>query len=407
MSAPASLQLGPITVHTPLLLAPMAGVTDPVFRRLCREQGEAALVGVADPLLARSGPQDAPSGLYVAEMVTARALLEGDPGAWKMVTPDQEERVRSVQLYGTDAVTLGEAAKTLVERGLADHIDLNFGCPVPKVTRKGGGAAIPWKRDLFHDIVTSVVSNVDQGAPGGPGSVPVTVKMRIGIDDDHVTVTDAGNIAQSAGVAGVGLHARTQEQYYSGQAQWEWIARLKDQLTVPVFGNGDVFAGPDAQRMLQETGCDAVIVGRGAQGRPWMFSAFVAALWGLPDLPLPSLGEVIDILMVHANSSVLFHGDELRAIREMRKHVLWYLKGFPVGGAVRSGLSRVSTVEELEQLLSNLDRDLQLDPQAFGRGVRKGNPRKPHLPHGWLDSQFLQENERGGLFEAEDGVSGG
>lgn len=399
-----ALELGRVRVHTPVILAPMAGVTGGVFRRLCRESGEKALRTAAPELLQDALPgRDAPAGLYVAEMVTARALLEGDPKAWHMVGPDSGERVKSVQLYGTDPATLGAAAGLLVERGLADHIDLNFGCPVPKVTRKGGGAAIPWKRDLFQDIVTSVVSAVETKSP----EVPVTVKMRIGIDDDHVTVLDAASIAEQAGISGIGVHARTQEQFYSGKARWEWITRVKERSGIPVFGNGDVFSGGDALSMMEQTGCDAVIVGRGAQGRPWLFQNLVSAFWSLPDPGLPSLGQVRELLLEHARQEAASQGDEGRAIREMRKHVGWYLKGFPVGGKVRGQLHQVRDLQQLEQLLGELDGDLAMLPDAPGRGVRAGNPRKPHLPHGWLDSQELTEKERGGLPQAEDGVSGG
>ena len=406
-AARKTLELGQVRVHTPVILAPMAGVTGGVFRRLCRQYGERPLERVAPELLETAVPgRDAPAGLYVAEMVTARALLEGDPKAWHMVTPDPAERVKSVQLYGTDPRTLGVAAGMLVERGLADHIDLNFGCPVPKVTRKGGGAAIPWKRDLFGDMVSSVVRAVDAKA-GEAGRIPVTVKMRIGIDETHITALDAARIAQSAGVAGIGLHARTQEQYYSGAARWEWITRVKEQSRVPVFGNGDVFEESDAQDMMEQTGCDAVIVGRGAQGRPWLFENLVASFWSLPDPGLPTLAEVREMLLEHARETVAAEGNESRAIREMRKHVGWYLKGFPIGGKARGNLHQAEDVADLEVLLSELDGDLQMLPGAIGRGVRAGNPRKPHLPHGWLDSPQLSEQERTNLPQAEDGVSGG
>ena len=402
-----TLELGQVRVHTPVILAPMAGVTGGVFRRLCRQFGERPLEQCAPELLQSATPgRDAPAGLYVAEMVTARALLEGDPKAWHMVAPDAQERVKSVQLYGTDPATLGLAAGMLVGRGLADHIDLNFGCPVPKVTRKGGGAAIPWKRDLFGDIVSSVVKNVDTRA-GEPGRIPVTVKMRIGIDETHVTALDAARIAESAGVAGIGLHARTQEQHYSGAARWEWIARVKEQAGVPVFGNGDVFEGSDALAMMEQTGCDAVIVGRGAQGRPWLFENLVAELWSLPDPGLPNLGQVREMLLEHARETVLAEGNEARAIREMRKHVGWYLKGFPIGGKARGNLHQANDINDLEDLLGALDGDLEMLPDAIGKGVRAGNPRKPHLPHGWLDSPVLTEEERANLPQAEDGVSGG
>lgn len=408
LEAPTPIELGAVRVHTPLILAPMAGVTDAPFRKVCRKFGESPLAEYHPELLERAIPGvDGPSGLYVAEMVTARALLENNEKAWHMVRPDPSERVRSVQLYGTEPEDLGRAANLLVDRELVDHIDLNFGCPVPKVTRKGGGAAIPWKRDLFEDIVRSVVKAVDAGAPGGPGSIPVTVKMRIGIDNDHVTVFDAAEIAQRCGVAAVGLHARTQEQYYSGAARWSWIARLKEQMRVPVFGNGDVFTGADAASMLEETGCDAVTIGRGAQGRPWLFEDAVCSVWGLPTPDQPTLDQARRTLLEQARGTVEAEQNEFRAMREMRKHVGWYLKGFPIGGEVRRELNLVDSLQELEDRLGELDGDLKLPPGSAGKGVRAGKPRKPHLPYGWLSSQILSEDEREGLADADDGGSGG
>ncbi len=399
------LKLGSIELGTPVILAPMAGVTDLPFRRICREFGEAPL-GEVGPL--SSAPKvDAPSGLYVMEMVTARALLEGNPQTWEMVKPDPEEKVRSVQLYGVDPDVMGQAASCLVERGYADHIDMNFGCPVPKVTRKGGGAALPWKRDLFEAIVSSVVKAVDSAAPHGPGSIPVTVKMRVGIDDDHVTALDAGKLAEKAGAAGVGLHARTQEQHYSGLANWEWITRLKDELNIPVFGNGDIFSGLDAKSMMKQTGCDAVIVGRGCQGRPWIFEELTAVFHGL-DLPAaPTLRDVTVTILKHAALMVETVGDELRAMREMRKHIGWYLRGFAVGGELRRRLSLVSSQESLAEIMGELDLNQPFPPAAYGVRGRAGSPRKPHLPDGWLDSRIVNDQERLLLNLEDDGGSGG
>lgn len=407
-SAPALIELGDIRVHTPVILAPMAGVTDQAFRKICRQFGERPLAQHCPALLQDAVPHvDAPSGLYVAEMVTARALLEGSDRAWSMVRPDPSERVRSVQLYGTDPTSLSRAAGMLVERGLADHIDLNFGCPVPKVTRKGGGAAIPWKKDLFEQIVNQVVGSVEKAARSRQVNVPVTIKMRIGIDDDHVTAIDAALIAQRAGVAAVGLHARTQRQYYSGSAQWDWIAKLKDTVTIPVFGNGDVFSAADATAMMKQTGCDAVIVGRGCQGRPWLFSDLTSAMWGFDDHSTPSLREVSEIIVEHARQSVANSGDEDRSMREMRKHVGWYLRGFSVGGQARRNLNLVGSMTELEDRLAALDLKQEYPAAAEGTRGRAGTQKKPHLPHGWLDSPVLSDEERAGLWEAEDGVSGG
>lgn len=400
---------------SPVVLAPMAGVTDAPFRRLCRRFGESGLPPELRPAgvdaergdedgAARRRPVrgvDAPAGLYVTEMVTSRALVEGNEETRRMVRPDPEERVRSVQLYGVDPATMARAARILVERGLVDHIDLNFGCPVPKVTRKGGGAALPWKRDLFADLVSAVVR--------AAADVPVTVKMRIGIDDAHVTYLDASRIAVDAGVAGIGLHARTQMQHYSGRADWSSIARLRDAVPerVAVLGNGDVFSGEDAVRMMETTGCDAVVVGRGCQGRPWLFRDIVRALHGLPALEGPTLGEVAEVVERHARWAVLDQGDERRAMREMRKHVGWYLRGFAVGGTARRDLNLVSSLEELHERLQALDLDQPFPRAGEGRRGRAGGEKVPHLPDGWLDSPRLSEAERAQLHLAEIGVSGG
>ncbi len=403
MTGPAPVQLGPIRVDTPVVLAPMAGVTDQAFRRVCRN-----FAGRGLPRTATNDARDslvAPGGLFVNEMVTARALVEGNESSWAMVAPDEEDPVRSIQLYGTDPETLGAATTMLVERGLADHIDLNFGCPVPKVTRKGGGAAIPWKRDLFEDIVRSVVRAADAAAPT-PGTIPVTIKMRIGIDDDHITMFDAAKIARNQGVAGVGLHARTQEQYYSGAARWPYIAELKEMLDIPVFGNGDVFCAEDALEIMDQTGCDAVVIGRGCQGRPWLFQEIAAAMWGLPAPQPPTLRGVAQTLMEHARLAVAFDGIEARSMRELRKHVGWYLRGFAVGGQARRDLNLVSTLEELEERLMALDLSQEFPPVAQRNRGRKGGSRKPHLPHGWLDSQYLDERERAGLDDSDGGDGG-
>lgn len=389
-----------------MVLAPMAGVTDLPFRRLSRQFGERPFSS-AELQLAETG-RDAPAGLYVMEMVTARAILEGNRETWRMLEPDPHERVRSVQLYGTNPDTMGQAARILVERGLADHLDMNFGCPVPKVTRKGGGAALPWKRDLYEQIVSSVVNAADTVAKDGPGSVPVTVKMRIGIDDDHVTVFDAAKIAQQHGVAAVGLHARTQEQYYSGSARWEWIARLKENLQVPVFGNGDIFEAEDAREMMQETGCDAVVIGRGCQGRPWLFEEIVGSLWDRPAPQPPTLGVVCETILAHTDLMIESVGDESRALREMRKHLGWYLRGFSVGGKARQALSLVSDRAELESRLLEFDPDEPYPQSAGGPRGRAGKAKKPHLPDGWLDSTTTSDSERRMLhLAADDGGSGG
>src|SRR5690554_4875315 len=380
----SALQIGPISVGSPVVLAPMAGVTNPPFRRLCREAGVAALDETARAS-ARPG-EHALAGLYVTEMVTSRALVERTPETMRMVTADPLEPVRSVQLYGVDPATISAAVRLLVEEDRADHVDLNFGCPVPKVTRKGGGAALPWKRDLFEAIVTGAVDAATSAARGR--EVPVTVKMRMGIDDDHLTYLDAGRIAERAGVAAVALHARTAAQHYAGQARWETIARLKETVrTIPVLGNGDIWSAEDALAMVEQTGCDGVVVGRGCQGRPWLFADLAAAFHGSDVRILPGLGEVAAVVRRHAELMVEEFEHEGRALRELRKHMAWYLKGYAVGGELRSQLALVTSRAHLDDLLGRLDL-AQPYPGAGAEGPRgrAGSPKRPTVPEGWLDS---------------------
>lgn len=278
MTAPTVPALRPLTigrheVWPPVVLAPMAGITNVGFRQLCREQG---------------------GGIYVCEMITTVALVERNPKTLRMIAFGDDERPRSLQLYGTDPEITAAAVRIVVEKDLADHIDLNFGCPVPKVTRKGGGSALPWRRRLFARLVRAAV---DAASPAG---VPVTVKMRKGIDDDHLTYVEAGLAAQDAGVASVALHGRTAAQRYSGTADWDAIATLKQALDVPVLGNGDIWEADDALRMVAHTGVDGVVIGRGCLGRPWLFADLEAAFDGRPERRLPTLGEVARTMRRHA-----------------------------------------------------------------------------------------------------------
>jgi len=340
------------------VLAPMAGITNPGFRRLCREQGE---------------------GFYVCEMITSRGLVEKNPLTFQMIAFDPDEHPRSLQLYGVDPVAMGRAVRMVVERDLADHIDMNFGCPVPKVTRRGGGAALPYKRRLFEAIVRAAVANAD--------GRPVTVKMRIGIDDERHTYLDAARRAADAGVAAVSLHARTAAQRYSGTADWSAIARLRDALPaeLPVLGNGDIFCAEDALRMVATTGCDGVVVGRGCLGRPWMFRDLVDVFEGRPPQPAPPLGEVVGVLVEHARLLTAARGEQA-ALRDLRKHTGWYLTGYPVGGDVRRALSVVATLDELAAIVADLDPTMAALPDAVGtpRGTQAG-PQQVTLPDGWLE----------------------
>ena len=381
------LHIGPMTVDTPVVLAPMAGVTNRAFRTLCREAG------------ASTGHHP---GLFVAEMVTSRALVERNPEAVRIVTFGDDETPRSAQVYGVDPATVGEAVR-IIAADRADHVDLNFGCPVPKVTRKGGGGALPWKRQLFTDIVRAAVQAAE------PYGVPVTIKMREGIDDDHLTYLEAGTIAEGLGVAAVALHARTVAQHYSGEARWPSIARLKEAVTtVPVLGNGDIWSADDALRMVAETGADGVVVGRGCQGRPWLFADLAAAFHGETVRVQPTLREVADVIYRHGELMIDYYdGDEHKGVRDLRKHMAWYLKGYAVGGEARHGLALVSDLADLRAKLDALGDAPYPGKDAEGQRGRAGTPKTPHLPYGWLDSRDLSPEWEEKLREAELSVSGG
>jgi nifR3 family TIM-barrel protein len=384
-----SLQYGDITIATPVVLAPMAGITNTAFRRLCREYG---------------------GGLYVSEMVTSRALVERTEESMRLIGHHESEDIRSVQLYGVDPKTISEAVTMLVSENRADHIDLNFGCPVPKVTRKGGGAALPYKQDLFSAIVNSAVK--------AAGDIPVTVKMRKGIDADHLTFLDAGKAARDAGVAAVALHARTASEYYSGKADWNAIYELKDQLRdVQVLGNGDIWSAGDAIRMMRETGCNGVVVGRGCLGRPWLFADLQAAFEEYARNPhsdaavdpvQPTLGQVAEAFKKHAVLLVEFFESEERACRDIRKHVAWYFKGYPVGGEFRAALAQVESLQQMDDILGTIDWAAPYPGElAEGPRGRLGGAKTCALPENWLDSRELVGDQRKVLLEAELGVSGG
>jgi nifR3 family TIM-barrel protein len=354
------LRIGPYPVDPPVVLAPMAGITNIAFRQLCREFGSS-------------------DSLYVCEMITARAIVERNEKTMHMMAFGSDESPRSMQLYGVDPKTMGEAVKIIVGEGLSDHIDVNLGCPVRKVTKLGGGSALPYKRRLFANIVREMVT--------AAGDVPVTFKFRIGIDDEHHTYLDTGRIAEAEGAAAVSLHARTAAQLYSGQADWSAIARLKETVTtIPVLGNGDIFDADDALRMMAETGCHGIVVGRGCLGRPWLFAELSAALRGEPVPAGPALGRVGEILLRHAQLLVEHDGED-KAMRDIRKHMAWYLMGFPVGSALRRKFATVSSLTQIEDLVGHLDPEAPFPTDtATGPRGRQGSPQtKVALPDGWLD----------------------
>jgi len=355
-----------IEVWPPVVLAPMAGVTNAPFRSLCRSFG--------------------PGLVYVNEMIMAAALVYGNPRTRSMVSFAPDETFRSLQLYGSDPGIVERAVDVLGEEDLVDHIDLNFGCPAAKVTRKGGGAAVPLKKNLLAEIVRAAVR------AGARYGIPVTCKFRMGINDDLLTYLDTGKICRDAGAVMIALHARTAQQHYAPSARWEAIAALKEHVDgIPVLGNGDIWCADDALRMVRETGCDGVVIGRGCLGKPWLFRDLVDAFNGRAVRPAPKLGDVLDVMVTHAESLMRHHRengrkDDTKGIREFRKHCGWYLTGYPVGPEVRRKFSEVSTLDDVRTLAGSLDRSLEL--VAGGERLARGHTNGPInvvLPHGYLD----------------------
>ena len=365
-------------LSTPVVLAPMAGITNAAFRRLCREQG---------------------AGLFVSEMVTARALIERREETFRLIRPGVGESPRSIQLYAVDPTVLAKAVDLLGSEDLADHIDLNFGCPVPKVTRRGGGAALPYKRRLFSAIVEAAVKTASKYG------IPVTVKMRVGIDSDHHTFLDSAKSAADLGVTWVALHARTAAQLYEGRADWNKITDLVEHLSntsVPVLGNGDIWSGEDAVKMISQTGCAGVVVGRGCLGRPWLFADLVSSIAGENKRVNPTLFEVRNIMLRHGQLLVEYFENEDRAMRDIRKHMAWYLKGFSVPREIRSSLGMVTSLDQMSELLSQVSD--QPYPQEVGDGPRgrTSHGRSVTLPDGWLD-----DPDELATISIDDAISGG
>ncbi|MCL2784943.1 MAG: tRNA-dihydrouridine synthase [Propionibacteriaceae bacterium] len=454
------MNLGETSLPIPIFLAPMAGVTNAAYRRLCREQAEL-------------GCEQRPAGVFTCEMITARGITERIDKTFAMMAPDVEDPIYSVQLYGTDPLVVGKAISIACGEYGVSHIDLNFGCPVPKVTRRGGGGVLPWKLDRFAAILHAAVRAAE------PFRVPVTIKTRIGIDNEHLTMFDAGRIAEQAGIAGITLHARTVDQAYSGKARWEAIAELVQDVSIPVIGNGDIWEASDAVRMMAETGCAGVSIGRGVLGRPWLFrdlaSALSAGSYALPGsidrlpgvlhsassaqddgvdsfpesidrlpgvspphkvsslrcgtlrgprvLPggrmttgvefggeprgnLPSCGEVAVMVRRHAELLVIHFGDERHAMADLRKHMAWYFKGFSLGGELRYALGLVSSLAELDDILARLDLDEEFpEKELHSPRGRQGSPRtKVAMPYNWLTSRTLDNFD---LTGADLDTSGG
>jgi nifR3 family TIM-barrel protein len=382
------LKIGNIELASPIVLAPMAGVTNAPFRTLCREFA---------------------SGLmYVNEMVMATALVHGSAKTERMVTFAPDESPRSLQLYGSDPIMLARAVTKLCENDIVDHIDMNFGCPVAKVTRKGGGAAVPAKPNLLRAIMKAAVKAAE------PYGVPVTAKFRIGVDEDLITYLNTGRIAEEEGIASIALHARTAEQHYSGTARWDTIAALKQAVTsIPVLGNGDIWTAADAIHMVNETGCDGVVIGRGCLGRPWVFEDLADAFNGREVKAPRTLGFVVDVMKRHLRTLVEHFGDDSsgtsRGVRDFRKHVSWYLTGYPVGGEVRHRLATADSIEAFDAILDEmLERNgADMTVVEGGESLRRGKtsgPIKVSLPEGFrgcLDDMTIPDDD------SEMAVSGG
>lgn len=356
-----TLRVGPFAVSPPVVLAPMAAVTDVAFRTMCREQ---------------SGG----TGLFVAEMVMVRAVIERDPRTMKMASFGADEHPRSLQLYGTAPSAVAEATRVAVDELGAEHIDLNFGCPASKVTRRGGGAAVPVRTRLMTDIIGAAVR--------AAGDVPVTIKFRLGTDDDHLTYLDTGRIAAEQGAAAIALHARTAEQHYAGHADWAAIGELKAAISaIPVLGNGDIWEAGDALEMMAVTGCDGVVIGRGCLGRPWLFRDLADAFAGREPSPAPTFAEQAALLRHHAAQVVEHEGRD--DLRHFRRHAAWYAKGYPLGGQARAKITSVSTLADLDIVLDELVAAhgavvLPAEARRTPRGHTSG-PHPVHVPDGWYD----------------------
>lgn len=350
------LRIGEMRVWPPVVLAPMAGVTNYPFRTLCRSFG---------------------AGLYVSEMICARPLADGGKKTLRLADFGPEERPRSLQLYGVDPYYIGEAVARLVGEGRVDHLDMNFGCPVRKVTRKGGGAAIPLRPRLLEAIVRAAVR--------AAGRVPVTIKFRTGIDPRRQTFLDAGRIAEQEGCAAVGLHARSAEDLYDGHADWAAIAELKSRMGIPVLGNGDIWEAWDALRMMRQTGCDGVIVGRGCLGRPWLFRDLDDVFRGRQPSDPPGFGEILDIMFSHVGRLAEWFGEDF-AVRSFRRHLTWYTKGFTLPQGVRVGMMQAGTLEQLRDAFLDVERDQPFPPSSMRvrRGKRAGR-QKVVLPESFSD----------------------
>lgn len=313
-----TLKIGNVNLENNLILAPMAGVCDLPFRVLCKEQG---------------------AGLLCMEMVSAKGIYYNNKNTEILLTTEPGERPVSLQLFGADADIMSEMAKRIEERPF-DILDINMGCPVPKVVNNGEGSALMKQPKLVYEIVSKIAKAIKK---------PVTVKIRKGFDNDNINAVEIARIAQDAGAAAVAVHGRTREQYYSGKADWDIIRRVKEALSIPVIGNGDILSAQDVQKMKQQTGCDGFMIGRGAQGNPWIFAQILHYLNTGEELPKPDIQEVAAMILRHARAQIAYKG-EIMGIREMRKHAAWYTSGYKNSAKLRGKINEVETYAQLEEL---------------------------------------------------------